>query len=327
MSGSPSGMNQDTDVRTLVARISRVEDVVPLVQRGGGFASQGRNQYLPIASTGTQVGKIDLTSTNVLSFQGIVAPNVIDGQFTVSKPSDSSATIYWDGTNSSRVIVIRRADGTSSTVPPSNITITGLTHDVQYEALPYWSPNNACGLGFAPGTVGTPQIAFASTTADTTVAQAVAIQSLAGNEPLGTISWTQPASGGSGGASDPVTPPTRQPGTCVRLGTHIEPLGSPRPSEIRELIHPQEKWVHLEAGSFVLECTPNHSLYHAERGKIPASEFNNGDYIITRFGEMQVKNMDSFMRACQKVEVQMKFGHLYWANGFLSHNSKIQLPQ
>src|SRR5262249_36071530 len=159
-------------------------------------------------------------------------------------------------------------------------TITGLTHDVQYQILPYWSPNNACGLGFAAGTVGTPAIAFASTDSDTTVAQARAVQSAAGNEPLGNVSWTQPASGGSSGAGNPSTPPSRQPGTCVRLGTHIEPLGNPRPSEIRELIHPQEKWIHLEAGTLVLECTPNHPLYHAERGKIRADEFRNGDYVI-----------------------------------------------
>jgi len=318
-------MSSGADVRTLIARISRVEDVVPLIQRGGGFASQGRNQYLPIASGGIQVGRIDLTSTSVLSFQGIVAPNVIDGQFTVAKPSDSSATLYWDGTNSSRVIVIRRADGTTTTVPPSNITITGLTHDLTYQVLPYWSPNNACGLGFAPGTVGTPAIAFLSTDSDTTFAQGKAIQSLAGNEPLGNVSWTQPASGGSSGASTPANPPARQTGSCVRLGTHIEPLGNPRPSEIRELIHPHEKWIHLEAESFVLECTPNHPLYHAERGKVRADELRAGDYVITRSGEKQLSTVDSFIRACNKVELQMKFGHLFWANGFMSHNIKLDL--
>src|SRR5262249_48043005 len=188
MVGRPSGMTQETDLKTLIARISRLEDLAPAIQRGGSFASQGRNQYLPLASSGVAIGKIDLTSTSALSFQGIVAPNVIDGQFSVSKPSDSSATIYWDGTNSSRVILIRRADGTSTTVTPSNVTITGLTHDVQYQILPYWSPNNACGLGFAAGTVGTPAIAFASTDSDTTVAQARAVQSAAGNEPLGNVS-------------------------------------------------------------------------------------------------------------------------------------------
>lgn len=328
MGGIPAMGNQDSS--NLEARISRIEKVVPYKTGGGKYAPM---TFAPIISSGLTNGKINLSTGAAIDFKGIMSPNVVDGQFAVACPSDSSAVIYWDGTNTSRVIIIRRPDsqgqglnGTSTTVPGNNITITGLTPAVKYQALAYWVPFNACGIGFAPGTAGTPLIAFASTDSDTTVNQGQAAQSLAGREPLGNISWTQPTAGGTSAAGPPTTPPTRNPGTCVRLGTHIEPLGSYKPSEIKENIIPQENWIHLETTrGLVLECTPNHTLYHAEKGKLPASEFKNGDFAITRFGEEQIKNMDSFMRACNKVQVEMKFGHLYWANGFLSHN--IKLPQ
>lgn len=326
MGGAPSGMRNETDIKTLVARLSRVEDMVPLIQRGGSFAGQGRNQYLPIASGGVQVGKLDLTSTSALSFQGIVAPNVVDGQFTVAKPSDSSATLYWDGTNSSRVIVIRRADGTTTTVTPSNITITGLTHDVQYQVLPYWSPNSACGLGFAPGTVGTPAIAFASTDSDTTVNQARSIQSLAGNEPLGNVSWTQPASGGSSGAGNPVTPPSRNPGTCVMVNTNIEPVHEISPWDWKTVNHPETNWRRIVTENLMsLQCTKDHPLYDDNQEQREADWFTSGKWISTRFGLQKVADASDFYRDCTKMQVMMKTGHLFWANGFLSHN--IKLPQ
>ncbi len=325
---SLKGGHLSGDPTSLIARVSRLEDVTPFTIRGDAFAGQGRNKFFPIDSTGILKGKLNLGTSSGINFQGILAPNVIDGQFTVACPSDSSATIYYDGTNSSRVFVIRRADKTTSTVPGSNITITGLTNSLTYEAIAYWVPGNACGMSWAPGTVGTPAIAFLSTDSDTTVAQALATQSLAGNEPIGHISWTQPGSGGTSSASDPTTPPTRQLGTCVRLGTHIEPLGSFGKSEITERLHKQEKWWHLETdGGLVLECTPDHNMYHALKGRVEAQTIPTGDKVITRFGEQAITKSYGFVHGCTKVEVVMERGHLFWANGFLSHNGKIQLPQ
>ncbi len=330
MGGTPAMGNQDQS--NLEARIARIEKVVPYRTGGGKFAPA---TFSPIISSGLTDGKLDLASGAAIAFKGILSPNVIDGQFSIASPTDSTATIYWDGTNSSRVIIIRRPDsqgqglnGTSTTVPPNNITITGLTASVKYQVLPYWVPFNACGIGFAPGTVGTPQIAFASTDSDTLVSQGQAIQSLAGREPLGNVSWTQPTAGGSSGAATPGTPPSRNPGTCVRLGTHIEPLGSYRPSEIEECIHPQREWIHIESKrGLVLEGTPNHILYHADKWKLRMDQFAKGDYVITRFGEDQITEWYPFIRDCSKVQVKMKFGHLFWANGFLSHNVKIQPDQ
>ena len=326
MGGIPAMGREDRS--NLEARIARIEKVVPYRTGGGQYAPA---TFAPIISSGLLNGKINLSSGNSIDFKGIMSPNVVDGQFAVACPSDSSAVIYWDGTNTSRVILIRRPDsqgqglnGTSTTVPGNNITITGLTPAVKYQALAYWVPFNACGIGFAPGTVGTPQIAFASTDSDTTVLQGQAAQSLAGREPLGNISWTQPTAGGTSAAGPPTTPPTRSPGTCVRLGTHIEPLGSYRPSEIKECIHPQREWIHIESKrGLVLEGTPDHILYHAEKWKLRMDQFAKGDYAITRFGEDQITEWYPFIRDCSKVQVKMKFGHLFWANGYLSHNIKL----
>lgn len=320
------GSNLSGDPSNLIARVSRLEDTAPYTIRGNTFAGQGRSKFFPLDSSGLLNGRLNLATSSGINFQGIMAPNVVDGKFTIACPSDSSATIYWDGTNNSRVIVLRRADKNTTTVPPNNITITGLTFSVQYAAYPFWSPFNACGVGWGAGAEGTPQIAIASTDSDTTALQAQAAQSLAGREPLGILSWTQPASGGTSTATDPITPPTRNPGTCVRLGTHIEVLGSHGKSDVQEFIHPQDKWVHLETDhGLVLECTPDHMLYHEEHGKMEAQLLKEGDKVITRFGVQMLVKSYPFIQGCSKVEVKMKHGHLFWANSFLSHN--VKLPQ
>lgn len=332
MGGTPAMSQQDTS--NLSSRLTRVESVVPYLLGGGMFAP---SDFSTIDASGIIDGKLNLAVSAGISFKGILSPNVVDGQFSVAKPSDSSATIYWDGTNSSRVIIIRRPDsqgqglnGTSTTIPGSSITITGLTHDLQYQILPYWVPYNGCGIGFAPGTVGTPKIAFLSTDSDTIFAQGRAVQSMAGHEPLGNVSWTQPASGGSSGGGTPIDPPPRQPGTCVMLNTSIKPLGA---HEYDTLNHRWTDWVRLETepgGVFTrgLNCTPNHPLYDSEQGKKPAEWFvGKSRWIMTESGEEKVTHTTLFMRDCTKVEVRMKQGHLYFANGFLSHNVKNTLEQ
>lgn len=332
MNGQP-GMAQQ-DFSNLGARVARIEKITPYLLGGGNLAP---SDFSTIDSAGIIDGKLNLASSSGINVKGIISPNVVDGQFTVASPSDSSAVIYWDNTNSSRVILVRRPDskgqglnGTSTTVPPNNITITGLTAAVKYQVLPYWSPANTCGVGFAPGTTGTPAIAIASTDSDTTFAQARAIQSLMGREPLGNIAWTQPTAGGTSPAGNPITPPPRQPGTCVMIGTHLEPLGN-EPIDTQN--YRWTDWVRIETepgGIFTngLNCTPNHPLYDSERGKVEADFFvGKRRWIITDHGEELVTNTTRFIKDCTKVQAIMKTGHIFFANGFMSHNAKNQLDQ
>lgn len=327
----PPAMGQQPD-SNLAARIARVEKIVPYLTGGGQFAPL---DFGPIISSGLSDGKLNLTTAAGIDVKGIISPNVVDGQFAVAKPNDSSAVIYWDGTNTSRVIIIRRPDsqgqglgGTSTTVPGSSITITGLTHDLQYQALPYWVPFNGCGIGFAPGTVGTPAIAFLSTDSDTTFARGRSFQSMMGHEPLGNISWTMPAAGGSAGGGPPVTPPARQPGTCVMLNTHIRTMGG---QDYDTVNHRQTDWVRIETepgGVFTrgLNCTPNHPLYDSEQGRVDASFFlGKNRWIITEHGEERVERTTEFLRDCTKTQVKMRQGHIFFANGFMSHNIKQDL--
>src|SRR5678815_501061 len=121
MGGQP---RMQADSGNANVRIARLERNAPYQLRGGGFAA---TRFSMLNTDGIVDGKLNLAVPGAIDFQGILAPNVVDGKFTISSPSDSTATIFWDGTNSSRVPVIRRADQTTSTVPANNLTITGLT--------------------------------------------------------------------------------------------------------------------------------------------------------------------------------------------------------
>lgn len=326
MGGIP-GMSQQ-DLANINARLTRVESVTPYATGAGNFAA---SQWRVIRREGmTEDGRIDLGSSGSLKFSGILSPNIIDGVFSFACASDSTVTIYWDGTNSSRVFLIRNPDlqgvgltGASVTVPPNNMTVTGLTPSATYTAFAYWSPSNKCGLGFSSGNSGTPAIAFNAATTATVLKQAQASQSIVGREPIGTFTWTQPTPGGTSAGSPPSDPTPVDPGTCVMVNTNIEPLGEIAPHEWRTQNFHQREWVRLETSTGrVLACTPNHPLYSPD-GQQRADRFSSGKWIITDQGEEKLSDVQKFLRDCTKVQVEMSRGHLFWANGFLSHNIKI----
>lgn len=314
----------DMNVDMTAMRLQRLEAAVPYLIGDGSFAG---NRYATLSSVSTDAvsgGLIDLSNPSGIITVGAIPPSVSEAGFALTW-TDTTATIYYDGTNSSNVIVIRRTDQSRFTVPPNSRTVTGLTASTWYGVLPYWAPGNKCNVSWVQGTAGTPQICFPGGTGASFVnaqtmtqrSDSLAQQIFQGREQLsdGFITFKTAAGGGSGGG-----PPDPDPDTdrCVLRGTNIETLqGLPYSRKL----HPQNSWWHLvtKRGKS-LYCTPNHALYHPEKGKVRADSLR--DWVMTDFGEEKIVTSEPHIRCCVKEEIVMPQGHLYYANGFLSHNTK-----
>lgn len=324
-SGGLYSFNSAATPDRIINRIARLEMIAPQILRGNGIAAQSNfNQYSPLIATGVVNGKINIADTSSMTFVGSMGQTVVDGQFAVGAPtSATSSTIYWDGTNTSRVIVLRRADGTNFPIPGSTQIVTGLTVSIQYTYMAYWIPGNLCTIAWAQGDTGTPQIAFSAGISATLFNQGGAVLTQAGHEKLGVFSFTQPASGTSS-PGNPSAPPVRNPGMCVRLGTEIDPLGPIKPDEWRTEMTAQDDWLALGTQRGLrLDCTPSHPLY-TDNGKTDAEKLKVGDWVITEIGMEKLIKVDSWKHRCTKQQVFMNYGHLYFANGFLSSNAKNQ---
>lgn len=317
-----------TDPEKMSRRIARLETIAPQILRGNGVAAQNQFfKYGPLITSGLANGKIDISKTGSITFVGSMGQTVVDGQFSIGAPtSATSSTIYWDGTNGSRQIVLRRADGTNFPIPGSTQIVTGLTAGNGYTYMAYWIPGNVCTIAWAQGTAGTPQIAFDNTASASTFNIGNATLTQAGHEKLGVFSFTQPASGTSS-PGNPVTPPVKNPGMCVRLGTEIDPLGPINPDEWRTEMTAQDDWIALGTQRGLrLDCTPSHPLY-TDNGKTPAEKLKVGDWLLTEIGMEKLIKCDPWKHRCTKQQVFMNYGHLYYANGFLSSNAKNQPDQ
>lgn len=304
-----------TDVGTLDTRLRRLEVGSQRLRSGVIQPTNGQYARIPISAIDQQQ-RIDPTGSTFRKL-GSVPPsgNVSGFAFTSTA---NSITWYWDGTNGSTVIVLRRADGSTQVIPTtgSGLTITGLANATTYYFLPYWPPNNGSNVGWVQGTVGTPQIAFV--VADTTSVNNgnfyLLEQVLQDREQLtsGFMTATTGTSGGGGGGGGG--------GGCVMKGTTIVPLGL-IPFTVQE--HEEQRWVWLKSDDGrELTCTRNHPLYHERLGRIEAAQLQVGDPVIMDNGVRLVAEVDSFSKTATKVSVHMSHGHLFWANGWLGHNLK-----
>jgi hypothetical protein len=125
---------------------------------------------------------------------------------------------------------------------------------------------------------------------------------------------------------DPVTPdpPDPTPIRCVMLGTPIEVIGD-SPFSLQQF--PQNEWVRVVTDSNrVLVAVPNHRIYTTRAGATEMRDVRRGDSIVCVGGEETVLENKQFVRPGVKVCVHMDKGHLYWANGVLSHNVKLFDP-
>lgn len=298
-------------------RLQRLETGAQRLQNNVIRPTMGQYRRIPATALDDNQD-IALTSPTIKKKGGVsVAGNTSGFAFSATA---TSITWYWDGTNSSHVIVLHRADGTNFTIPTSGsgLTVSGLTAATDYYFLPFWNPVNVCNIGWVQGTEGSPQIAFVlADTTDTVMAQQYLIQQnnqvneqlTAGFMLASTSGGSQapPGPGGGGGG-----------GKCVMAGTEIDTLGG---FEYSTDLEGNTEWIHLKtANGRELYCTYTHELYHATKGKTAADKLTEGDIVITDLGESELVYVHWTTRNCSLWRVRMKQGHLYWANGFLSHN-------
>jgi hypothetical protein len=114
--------------------------------------------------------------------------------------------------------------------------------------------------------------------------------------------------GGSGGGGG---------GGCPMVGTEIEALGDIPMT--RHLVA-QNDWVvvKLENG-YELTAVPEHPVI-TDRGQVRMDELVVGDEVVTDRGMSKVAELCTLFEPSEKIFVAMPEGHLYWANGILSHN-------
>lgn len=303
------------------AQVQRLETGSQRLQRGTIRFSSGAYVRIPSGALTTVRSKqvLNLSNGSIKKIGG-VPPSANNSGFAYTA-TDNSLTWYWDGTNGSSVLIINRSDGSRFTVPTSGsgLTVTGLSASTDYYFLPFWNTNNLCNIGWVQGTLGTPQIAFtlADTTDPVNSPAYVMQQTLQGNEPLaGFIKGTTAAGGGSGSGGGGGGP------YCVMAGTDIVTVGD-LPYTIEVI--PETEWVHLKIeDGRDLYCTFDHPLYHSKHGRVKAESLAEGDIILTDKGEQMITLTYFTRRVCSKHCVKMAQGHLYYANGFLSHNVKIK---
>jgi hypothetical protein len=119
-------------------------------------------------------------------------------------------------------------------------------------------------------------------------------------------------SGGGGGAGG-------DEGGCVLVGTTIDTLDD-MPFERKELS--ENYWIRVRlANGAQLQATRNHPVY-TDQGKVSLTTVMVGEELITDAGLIRVVAKDYIEESGTKWQVIMPKGHLYWANGILSHNFK-----
>jgi len=308
-----------TSVSGTSPQVQRLETGAQRIQRGTIRPTSGTYARIPksLISNPTGTKQFVNLSDSIVRKIGSVSPQTATNGFGYTSDG-SSITIYWDGTNGSKVIQIHRADQSVFNLPVagSGIQVTGLSNGVTYYFLPFFSTTGNA-VGWVKGTIGSPQIAFVvgDTTDPVNGPIYIIRQSSQANEPLS--AGFMPIPCGTGGSGNPDN------GGCVMQGTQITPVGD-IPMELKFL--PEQEWVYLKLDDGrELKCTYDHPLY-SETGKTQASMLIAGEPLLTDTGLRKIVESSFFTQSATKVKVSMPEGHLFFANGFLSHNIKFRTP-
>jgi hypothetical protein len=261
--------------------------------KGGKIVSISPSTFLAISANNL----LKITSpASVAGYDGWI-PLVFVGAATPSYIQNGGATIAFgtDWTEPSTHAV-------TTTTAFSTLNVTGICYidlaaSPQYFFYPYYDGTNVLFSGGA--------------NLGANLANA-AVMFLDGHTPLAGSSGfttTTPAIGGSGSGGG---------GGCVMIGSRIFPLaGSAISIEL-----PNEEWILLEAGDHVLICTPDHPVISEQRGKMRADQLFRGEILVCDDGGQPIKNLVPLRFKGTKIKAKMPKGHLFWANGILSHNHK-----
>ncbi len=281
--------------RTYYVRVAYVKD--GLLRGISAEASQlvGANNLLTITAPAAQAGMdgwIPLIGTVTGGNYPLTDATIAFGvNYTESTGALSSAGVAYSAWGAQTGAVAFRTGSSGS---------TNLSHSTTYRFYPSWD-----------GTT----VRFNGGTNPSTVSPATsALMYQDGHSALAAASGmtaATPSNGGSGSGGG---------GGCVKEGTVIEPLGQ----DALVLGAPWDTWceIRLKDGR-VLTGTPDHPVILEHFGRTALSQVLPGDSVVTNKGAVVVVEQRTYREPSRKLIVTMPEGHLFWANGILSHNLKM----
>lgn len=178
------------------ARLSRLEAAYPTSIAGRVTFS---NSSLAVPATGSVLPSGAIAPTGIQA-TGSTFAFVVQGNYSFTSDG-SSITIHWDGSNGSKLLAIRRADGTNYSILAGSMKISGLTAGVQYGFSSFVAIAQPQNLSWVQGDSGTPKFAFSPSATPTLISSASRTQRLTTNERIteGLIYFTcNPSASGLG---------------------------------------------------------------------------------------------------------------------------------
>lgn len=284
--------------------------------------------YARVSAGALTEGQVDPAKSGVLA-KGSVPPTW-SGAFTYVSTT-SSITWSWAG------LTIRRADGTQTAIPNGSLAVSGLSPGATFYFYPFWDEGSS-GLAWVAGGSGSPANALTAKTNP-----AAQQQALQGRIPLSqgammAATTTSGTGGGSGGGS----------GSCLRRGTLVltrergsVPIESCCVGEHLRCPNPGggEVWTRIvrlqlrEADTFIrlhfsnaesLDVTPHHIFTLADGSPMRAERLCLSDILISRYGHVTLKRIESVLEESQKVTVTCEPTAQFYAGRFaasiLTHN-------
>lgn len=189
-------MNNSQLSNTDDARLSRIEAALPS-KVAGRVTFSPSSLSVPGSNTVQSSGNIAPTGVTAT---GSTFAFVVQGNFAFTS-SGNAITIYWDGSNGSKLLAIRRADGSNFSITAGSMTVSDLTPGTLYGFSAFVAIAQPSMLSFVQGDAGTHQFAFSPAATPAQVAEASRTQRLTTNESItvGPITFTaNPGASGVG---------------------------------------------------------------------------------------------------------------------------------